>query len=152
MKVGSGIYSALFGSISASNSQPRSHSSSLSSVGDSAFSQKVERHIDDVKKGRGNLSKDVAKQLSAKDFQTASNLQSLNPKALSQYGAYATAFGYDNKARYVNGVNGASNTAKDIDQAQKDGEKLKEKMDQLVEDFKNAKEAGDTKPKVDGYV
>ncbi len=59
----------------------------------------VEKHIDDYKRGRGNLSQEVGSKIA--DIQTNSSL-SLDPKSSKSYNSYITGFKYSSKARFVN--------------------------------------------------
>ncbi len=84
----------------------------LSNRGSStAFSNKVEKHLDDYRKGKGNLSRDTAQELSTRDISTAFTLGSLDPNALRTYSSYASALTYDQKARYTQGISSATTTA-----------------------------------------
>lgn len=65
---------------------------------------KLEKHLDDVKKGRGEISKDTAQFLGEKETAAGSALAKLNPKLFSQYENYSTAFSYNKRARFVNGI------------------------------------------------
>jgi hypothetical protein len=104
------------------------------------FTSKVERHISDVKKNKSYLSKGVSSELRARKQDSANFFAGNNIKALSQLNAFSTAFTYDKKARFINGVNQASTTNKALNKAVKDGEELKVKMDELVKQFEQAKE------------
>jgi hypothetical protein len=107
----------------------------------SSFTNKVEKHLNDVKKNKAYLSNQVSGALRAKKNQAASYFASNNIEAFSKFTALTTAFGYDKKARLINGVSQASDTDKAIKKAVKDGEELKVKMDELVKQYEQAKES-----------
>lgn len=78
---------------------------SIKYASDLNFSQKLEKHLDDLKKNRANLSKDVPGELRQRTQQTDQVFLSKNIDAFISYGTYSTMLGYDHKARYLNGVN-----------------------------------------------
>lgn len=110
----------------------------------SSFTNKVEKHLNDVKKNKPYLSKDISGALKAKKNKAVSYFASNNLKAFNQFTAISTAFSYDKKARLINVVSQASETDKAIKKAVKDGEDLKIKMDELVKQYEQAKEKDKT--------
>ena len=77
----------------------------ISHVEDSAFSQKLYKHINDHYKGEGQISRDVNRQLAQKDSDISNALNSQDPKASLQYSAYSTAgFSYSSRARFISGI------------------------------------------------
>ena len=70
-----------------------------------AFLNRVEKHIDDLHKNRGYLSKDVARDIGVKQIQIGEKLGSGNVKAFSDFLGYSSGLRYDRRARFVAGVN-----------------------------------------------
>jgi hypothetical protein len=64
----------------------------------------IEKHISDVKKGQGDISKNVAYSLGQQSSNASDILSKTNPKALSAYSGYLSGLRYDRAARFVNGV------------------------------------------------
>lgn len=79
-------------------------SAGLPLLNQSLFNSKLEKHIDDVRHGDGNLSLEVGVELSQKTAAVGQALASSDPKALQNYSAYSTLLGYDKRARYVSAV------------------------------------------------
>ena len=71
------------------------------------FVNRLEKHLDDVSKGRGYLSKEVGAELSDQNRANNELLSKQDPRQLAKYAAYSTAFTYSNKARYVHNSNDA---------------------------------------------
>lgn len=69
-----------------------------------AMINKIEKHVDDVKKGHGDSSKDVAYLLGRQSANASEILSRTNPRALALYSGYLSALRYDRAARFVNGV------------------------------------------------
>ena len=94
--------SAMFGSGAASTRRSAAGLSSLiPSAKESLTSTELEKHLLDVRKGLGGLSRQTALALSDFEDQTS---RSLAPKNLANYLGYLGAFSYDKRARFVNGV------------------------------------------------
>lgn len=93
-------------------SHGKSQTSSLSSKpnlltdhpSQNAVVNKIEKHIDDVKKGNGDVSRDVPYLLGQQDSNASTILSQTNPKALALYSGYLSGLRYDRAARFVNGV------------------------------------------------
>jgi len=68
----------------------------------STFSNKLEKHLDDVKKGKSYLSKDVSFDLGVKDREINNILAETDINSRILYSSYSTAFSYDQRARFVN--------------------------------------------------
>ena len=83
----------------------------FNSISRSGFTNRLERHIDDYYKGKGNLSKDVSAELSRMNYSAAS---SLSPKAKLSYIGYTTAFNYGHRARMINAVDSMEKTLEKI--------------------------------------
>lgn len=75
---------------------------------------KIEKHIDDVKYGNGDASKDVAYILSKQDSNASSILSQSNPRALTMYSGYLSGLRYDRAARFVNGIEHGLNLLSDV--------------------------------------
>jgi hypothetical protein len=84
-----------------------------------AFNSRLERHLDDVSKGRGYLTSGVDKDLAAKSYGSGTTLANLNPNASRQYAGYLSGFGYNAKARFVNGVSGSTQLLSQLNQLNK---------------------------------
>ena len=108
-----------------------------------SFNTKLERHISDVKRNKGYLSKGVSTRLGRKQQETSAFLAASDPGALNKYSALTSTLRYDRKARFVNAVNQASQTHKAINTAVQDGEKLKSKMDEIVKLYEENQKALD---------
>ena len=72
------------------------------------FSQRLEKFIDDTRKGRGVLGSSVPSELNAKVSQSSQLLALTDPSSLQLSNAYSTAFSYDKKARFLSNVSDAS--------------------------------------------
>ncbi len=80
---------------------------------------KLEKHLDDYRKGRGYLSNDTAVEVSLNAQDTASQLANYSPKSLKLYSAYTTAFDYEARSRYFNGLSETAQAAESITEAAK---------------------------------
>jgi hypothetical protein len=89
------------------------------SLNEDAFSLRVSRHLDDYRRGEGYLSKSVAGELYSRSGRTASLLAAEDPRAAARYNEYTTGFGYESRARFIQGVDSAATTASSIRQLQK---------------------------------
>lgn len=69
-----------------------------------AVINKIEKHITDVKRGNGDVSKDVSYFLGQQGANASDILSRTNPKALALYSGYLSGLRYDRAARFVNGV------------------------------------------------
>jgi hypothetical protein len=109
----------------------------------SLFSSKLEKHIDDVRRGNGNLSSDVAAAISAKAESTSQLLAQSDPKALKNYSGYLTLLGYDKKARFVNSLETTASTLASVPSK----EEAQAASDELVKAFYPNSNSGDVKGK-----
>ena len=75
---------------------------------------KIEKHIDDVKKSNFNSSKDVGSLLGKLSSNASDILAQTNPELLNKYSGYLSAFRYDRAARFVSGVEYGLSTMADI--------------------------------------
>ncbi|MBX7138181.1 MAG: hypothetical protein K1X83_09365 [Oligoflexia bacterium] len=75
------------------------------SISNNEFLSRLEKHLDDVRKGKGYLSAEIGGMLGERHAVNASRLGSLSPQNSLRYGSYYGAFTYDQQARYVDGVN-----------------------------------------------
>lgn len=78
----------------------------LQSSSSVAFTQKLEKHLDDYRKGRGYLSDNIASELELRAIENSELLARSNPRVLMQANYYSTALGYSARMRYLNGLNG----------------------------------------------
>lgn len=74
------------------------------SSNDAPTISEVEKHVDDYRKGKGNLSERTAVRIAGQEDAAYQNLGTLDPTALTQFGAYSTAFSYSQRSRYYNAV------------------------------------------------
>lgn len=89
-------------------------------IKDSAFDQKLYKHINDYYTGKGNLSKSTASELVKKDHSVATDLTQLDPVASAKYMSYRTAaFSYGSQARFVTGVESATKATAELKKAYK---------------------------------
>jgi hypothetical protein len=93
------------------------------SISQSEFVGDVEKHLDDYRKGKGNLSKNTAYELNQRDDAVSIQLSQINVRALKLYSGYSTGFSYDKKARFVEGTSYAVNQMARYLNARKDLEK-----------------------------
>ena len=75
-------------------------------VDNTAFTNRLEKHIHDYYRGEGNLSREVSADLSERQSYAAS---ALDPKNSLNFGAYATVMTYGQRSRYT--ANIAATTA-----------------------------------------
>lgn len=97
----------------------------------SLFTAKLEKHIDDVRRGEGYLTQDVGAAVAEKSEAASAALATSNPEALKNYSAYLTVLSYDKKARYVNSVDGTTKAVSTIPSE----EEAKAAADELVKAF-----------------
>ena len=94
---------------------PRGSSDPLiSSLDGNYFRGKLEKHLNDVDHGVGYLSKDTGAAVLGLQSSASDQIGSLNFKALSQYSGYLTALTYDQRARFVTGVEQSTNLLSSI--------------------------------------
>lgn len=99
----------------ASTTEPAStDQATIESLSGNYFSNQVEKHLSDYRKGRGSLSKDTAGKLQSVDEANGQLLQDIDPKALTSYGAYASFMNYEKRARYVSNVYSAAKNIADL--------------------------------------
>ena len=101
------------------------------SLSGNAFFGKLEKHIDDYDKGKGNLSREMYGELGDKNSETAQILGQTSPDNALLYASYLTAdFSYDSEARFVNGLNNAAKTVSALQNPEtSDVESLISKLD-----------------------
>ncbi len=97
------------------NAQVSPEESSIVSIGQSSFNQKLFKHISDHYAGRGNLSQDVNRTLGKKDRNVSQTLVSEDPRANAMYSAYRTAaLSYGTEARFVSNMESSVKTASQL--------------------------------------
>lgn len=74
----------------------------------------VEKHLDDVKKGKGYLSKQVNRELRKSKSTSASALAETDPALARMYNSFSTAFSYSKSARFIQGVERIAKTSKKL--------------------------------------
>ncbi len=74
----------------------------------SIFRKKLEKHLDDVRKGRPQASKEVNSNLGDLNIAADNYLANNHPATLANYSAYLGALDYARRARYITGVYEAS--------------------------------------------
>lgn len=70
----------------------------------------LEKHLNDVKKGKGYLSKDIPYGLFKAQTSSADILSQRDPTSFGLYQSYLTTFSYDNRARFISGIERAAKT------------------------------------------
>lgn len=78
---------------------------------------KVEKHLDDYRKGKGELSTDTAVALNGREDHIYQSLQRLDPAALRNFGFYTTGFTYSQRARIVENVGDLADSLSNITRA-----------------------------------
>lgn len=81
-------------------------------LGSNKLLSDVEKHIDDVKKHKGYLSKGVAKEVTSRYFQSANELSDIDPKLSLLYNSVSTGLSYGRNARFVSGVSSSVHTTR----------------------------------------
>ena len=74
----------------------------------------VEKHLDDYKKGKANLSKETAAKLNSAEDEIFGSLLNTDIEAQQKFGAYLTALSYDQRARFVENLGGLSDNIQRI--------------------------------------
>lgn len=72
--------------------------------------QRLEKHLDDYRKGKERLSTDVAREIRQEGDAAAVKLSNENPSRALEYLSYQTAQPYTKRARYVRGLSSALNS------------------------------------------
>ncbi|MCB0354947.1 MAG: hypothetical protein KDD64_15545 [Bdellovibrionales bacterium] len=75
---------------------------------------KVEKHLDDVSKGKGNLSQDTGKAIQSKKGETGDLLSRLSPADFKTYNSVLSALSYQTRARFIVGVEESVKTAQKL--------------------------------------
>ena len=88
----------------------------INSLSGNYFSNQVEKHLSDYRRGRPGFSKDTAGKLQSVDEANGQLLRDIDPKALTNYGAYGSFMSYEKRARFVSNV---YSSAKNIAQLKK---------------------------------
>lgn len=94
---------ASFGEVASSQTR-RASVSDLTKPSGTGFVGRLEKHLDDVRKNKGYLSKGVNVELSGQDRANNNFLSGSAPKLLADYAGYSSIFAYDKRARFVSGV------------------------------------------------
>ncbi len=84
------------------------------SLSDSTFNGRLEKYLDDYRKGRSFQSNEVPSELKSKSIATANILAERDPKSLLLSGAYSTALSYDQKARFISSLSETTSRLVDI--------------------------------------
>ncbi len=103
----------------------------LATLNQSLFNARIEKHIDDVRRGDGALSAGVAVELERRDQQASTALAASDPESASIYAGYSTALGYDKKARFISSVSLTTQSLGEIPSK----EESKAAVDELVKVF-----------------
>ncbi|MCO6432370.1 MAG: hypothetical protein J5J00_16065 [Deltaproteobacteria bacterium] len=93
-------------------------------LGGVAFINKLEKHLDDHRRGRGYLSSGTGSEVKK---QHISN-RDLAPSHLSLYSGYSTFLGYGSKAYFAHSVHEVRRTVKLIESAPAQAEKATENL------------------------
>ncbi|MCB0329894.1 MAG: hypothetical protein KDD70_09525 [Bdellovibrionales bacterium] len=81
-------------------------------LGNNKLLTDVEKHLDDVKKGKGYLSKEVNGKVRQKQALSSSELASINPSLSTLYNGVSSGLSYAKNARFVTGVSQSIETFK----------------------------------------
>lgn len=79
-------------------------------AGDAVDISKVEKHLDDINKGRGHLSSATGKELVSLNYQNSSKLGRLDPGTSQLYAGIVSGLNYQLNARLVNNVSQTADT------------------------------------------
>ena len=88
----------------------RSRYQSTDLVGGSrnSYLSDLEKHLSDYRAGKGNIYSRVPQEISRQTDAASTSLNLNNPKTSSKFAGYLTALTYTERARFVNGVESAT--------------------------------------------
>lgn len=92
------------------------------------FITKLQKHLNDFYKGKEYLSKDTARELKVKSYQSATSLASNFPKSSADYNGLVSALTYDNKARLVTAISATTQDVAIIKKAHESYDELHSKI------------------------
>ena len=84
------------------------------SGGANSYLTKLEKHLKDYKNGKGYLSKDISFDIDNQAKENSQILGQANIKANTYYLNVQSAFTYNQRARFVNGVNSTTEKLEQI--------------------------------------
>jgi hypothetical protein len=71
----------------------------------------LEKHLDDVRKGKGYLSRQITKEVAKKRANSAEALSTIDPSLARLYNGISTGLSYSKGARFISGVEQSIRTA-----------------------------------------
>jgi hypothetical protein len=86
------------------NAAKSADQAAIKSLSGNYFSNQVEKHLSDYRRGRPGFSKDTAGKLQVVDEANGQLLRDIDPKALTSYGAYGSFMSYEKRSRFVSNV------------------------------------------------
>ena len=89
-------------------------SSLLPSISRTKYIGELEKHLSDYRSGNGNLPSNAPQEISRQLYSASSALSSFDPKASQQLAGYLTGLTYSQRARFINGVESATEASKQI--------------------------------------
>lgn len=78
------------------------------------FSRQLEGYLHADNPGKKTIFREVPSALREKEAQIRENFAGGDPKIISKYSGYYSAFGYNDRARFVNGVANMLNTVSSV--------------------------------------
>ena len=112
--------------------------SPLSSISRNTTGQRLEKHLDDLNKGRGELSVATGQLMQKVHVHTGLSLAQSNPSAALQYNAYQTAFGYHQKTRVALAVHDVQQTVTKIDEAKENADAFERELETILQEAQSA--------------
>jgi hypothetical protein len=101
------------------------------------FKMKLEKHLDDYKKGKGYLEPKVSSALQNRHNMNNSELNNFDPSSGRAYSSYYSGLKYSERSRFTAGVNDAAKLVKNVNKAIVDGAELEKNLEKLIEQAKN---------------
>jgi len=91
-----------------------SYNSGSQSANNNRFVNALEKHIDDYKKGKGYISSAITGDIRSINVKNNNILAGTDPSLLAQYQGYKTLLPYDERSRFVYGMNTSTDLLADI--------------------------------------
>ncbi|MCI5065978.1 hypothetical protein MRY87_09665 [bacterium] len=83
-------------------------------VGNNRLVGNVEKHLDDFKKGKGYLSKEVMKDVFERQARSSTELSQIDPSLSRLYNGISTGLTYSKKARFISGTSQMIETSRKL--------------------------------------
>jgi hypothetical protein len=110
----------------------KSQQNLIGSSGNQVFRLRLEKHLDDVKKGKGYLESQIGKGLQVRHNDNGTTLNEFDPKSGRSYSGFYTALNYKERARYSTGINDATKLVKDVKRAIENQSEFEKQVEALV--------------------